>query len=279
LFFVLYSNCLSLEQSEDWVGDEAQLLENGDDEPENGCILEWEAYSKCVEDHQDMHPQDYSFECRHVRQVYDDCDEAGQSIGQPRTDSKEAYEVDDDGSHTFNPKKNPPLSDSTDDEVLQQENTAVLGEEIFQVQTDIEGVIMLDGPVRMSILKPLHWEVVSIDQPLEVRIVVWGLNTLQPSDISELFLQIYVSRLGDFRLELKSLCPAATIPFRPCQVRFGLPEKQLGPGTHVLAGRIVHAANYRMGLGPGTEISFHVARSEPPLAVTSDSSYWKARTA
>lgn len=242
------------------------------------CAAVWDSYANCIEDHLNMHPEEYREACKHLRKLYDGC-----QISNSKNTESDPEQFRDD----FIPDQEPGVirqpskaesdsSQSSMDRALHQENYR---RQIFELRTDVKGSLILDGPVRLSILKPLHWQVFSmVEKNIEIWLVVQGINLPMPKD---LLLDLFVSKLGPARYELITACVVQNVQFShstnasSCALRFVVPLESLGPGSHVLAGRVLSANNSAMSLGPVTEISFYVKEVVYTNFMSTESSYWK----
>lgn len=244
------------------------------------CTLEWENYAGCIENHSSMHPAEYTEACKYPKRLYDIChfeSTRPQATNKPKSESKVESDPRDSTSHHV------PNNDLVDDAAEVQAKRKIVEEifrrEIFKLKTDVKGSLMLDGPVRLSILKPLHWQVVGMDEKmLEILLVIFGLNFPVPND---LLLDLYLSKIGPARYELSQACVANNVQYNDvtksssCILKLMAPLESLGPGSHVIAGRVLSSTDSSLNLGPVHETSFYIKESQTINSVTTESSYWK----
>jgi hypothetical protein len=288
LFLIFIAlNPFQCAQLVDDVGDE----EVGDFDEVGHCALEWENYAGCIEGHLNMHPAEYTEACKYPKRLYDICRSVSARPESRNKQEQTESKVEDNPSGSITnlesnqvlPVPNNDLVDNTTEVQAQRKKVEDnYQRNTFKLKTDVKGSLMLDGPVRLSILKPLHWQVVWMDENmLEMLLVIFGLDDPVPED---LLLDLYLSRIGPTRYELSKACVAHHVQYNDitksnlCILKLMAPLQSLGPGPHVIAGRVLSSTDTSLNLGPVHETSFYIKESLSMHSVSTESSYWKVNS-
>ena len=226
-----------------------------------------------------MHPSEYREACKEYRKPFDKCQASTlQRLASLKSKQEKNVEKDleSDVEAKFHISKQIVNADKPEMNVGREVGDDQVKEryarDIFELQTDVKGAFVLDGPLRLSILKPLHWEVVQPQEKIEIWVAVRGLNSPVPQDY---LVELYLSNVGPVHYALNLVCPPHNIHSGFCPLKFAISLQGVRFGAFVLAGRIVSPSNYRLSIGPVTETSFYVKDTAAPASPTTDSSYWK----